>query len=219
MPIPDTSLNPTLDGFVSRSAEATWNDARESTTGDAVYASLTASSVAIRASLTGPGRGAGYYVSRCFFRFDTSGINFLPKSALFRVRGHVTSTITAIACVKANFGASLTTADFDAIEGWDHGRNNSGNVTYYASNSSAWSTSGLNSFTLNSTALSDIAGMDNLEICLLDVSADLAHTGGSVPPSSTNYSGVVFVDHGTSSYRPNLRITHQDDAISLGANF
>ena len=113
----------------------------------------------------------------------------------------------------------LTTADFDAIEGWDHDRNNASNVTYYASNSSLWSTSGLNSFFLNSAALSDIAGMDNLEICLLDVNSDLTHTGGSFPPASVHYSGVVFVDHGTSSYRPSLRITHQDDAVFFGANF
>ena len=220
MPIPDTTLSPTVDGYVARNGELTWDLAHDNIGGDIYADAVSASSIAIRASYSPSGRGAGYYVTRSFFRFDTSDINFIPKSASFRVRGYITSTITAIACVKANFGASLDLGDFDNIEGWDPARNNSGNVTYYASNSSSWSTSGHNVFTLNNTALSDISGMDNLEICLLDVNSDLNNTGGDIPPpSSTNYSGVNFVDHGTSSYRPSIRITHQDNAISFGTNF
>ena len=220
MPIADTIIYPTVDGYVTRQAEATWDLARDSTAGDGSGVSSTGSTIAIRASKTPPGRGAGFYVSRSFFRFDVSDVNFVPKTVAFRVRGLTTNAITVIACVKANFGAILTTADFLAIEGWVRGADNTSNVTYYASNSSSWSTSSNNTFGLNQQALVDIAGQRFLEICLLDVNYDLEHTGGDLPsPGATNYSGCIFVEHGTSSYRPNIRIAHQDDAVFFGANF
>ena len=49
-----------LDGYVSRNAESTWADAHETLTGDTASSTATNSSVGLRASLTGPGRGSGY---------------------------------------------------------------------------------------------------------------------------------------------------------------
>jgi len=221
MPVGNITIYPSIDGYVKRQAEGSWDLARASATGDAASSSSTVSSTALRASLTGPGRGSGYYVSRSFFSFDTRTISNTPESAIIRVVGYVTTAGDPIYCVKAtsDIEAVITTADFTSIEGWSRINDNTSNVTYYADAISSWST-GANNFSLNSQALVDIAGGNSkFNICLL-TERDLDDSGGDSPPlPSADYSGVSFVNHSTLSYRPFLLITQQDDSVFFGANF
>ena len=220
MPTGDLSLYPSIDGYVLRNAESTWADAHDATTGEVASSTATISAYALRASYTAAGRGAGFFTGRCFFSFDTSGIFNVPTKAIFTVRGYVTHAANYIYCVKAtsDIESAITTADFDSIEGWDHDANNTGNVVQYADNLTAWIL-GSNSFTLNSQALADMAGLDRLNICLI-THIDIQDIGDSTPPPSpSHYSGLYFVNHSSVSLRPVIRLTQQDDAVFFGANF
>ena len=86
MPTGTVSIFASKDGYVNRTAQFSWELAHDEATGTGASSTSTTSVVGIRASITGPGRGSGWYVSRCFFSFDTSSINNVPKSAQFRVR-------------------------------------------------------------------------------------------------------------------------------------
>ena len=220
MPTGFMSLYPGLDGYVLRLAESTWADAHDATTGESASSSATHISNGLRSSYSAVGRGAGYYVGRCFFSFNTSGIFNTPESAQLKFKGYVNHAADVIYCVKAtsDIESAITTADFDSIEGWDHDADNSSNVVEYASNLTAWIV-GDNTFTLNGQALADITGRDRFNVCLL-TNVDLLNTGDSFPPpSATHYSGLYFVNHGTIGNRPVLKISQQDDAVFFGANF
>ena len=212
---------PILDGSVERTAQSTWDDAHDNLAGTAASSTSTLNGVGIRASLTGPGRGSGWYVSRCFFSFDMSNITHVPLNAILKIRGITNNNIAVIHTVKAtsDIEGGLTTADFDSIEGWDGRADNTGNVTYYASNTSSWSSSGYNNITLNQQALVDMVGQDRLNIALL-AHRDINNTGGDFPPpASTQYSGLTFTEYSGTVNDPNIRLTTQDDAVFMGTNF
>ena len=212
---------PTIDGYVSRLADASWADAHETFTGTHANSTYTSSTVAIRASFTGPGRGAGWYVSRCFFSFNTTGVTHVPKSGKLQIRGTTNGNIDVIHTVKAtsDIESAITTSDFNSIQDWDPRSDFTGTATYYAANTSAWNTASYNIMTLTQQALVDIAGQDRLNVCLL-AQRDIDNTGGSFPPiGSTAYNGLFFEDYTGTSRDPKLVITTQDDAVFMGANF
>ena len=220
MPTGPLLLYPGIDGYVQRNAEPDWAHAHDVTDGDSASSTATVSSTALRSSYSVPGRGSGYYVSRCFFSFDTSGIVNIPKSGSFALKGFSSHAADIIYCVKAtsDIEAAITVDDFDSIVGWDHDADNTSNVTIYADNLTSWIV-GNNLFTLNGQALADMAGQDKLNICLL-TSFDILDTGGTFPvPSSTEYSGMYFVGHGTIGNRPVITLRQQDDSVFFGANF
>jgi hypothetical protein len=221
MPTGDVSLYPGLDGYVSRLAESTWDDAHDVTAGDSASSTALYHSSALRSSFTsGGGRGAGFYISRCFFSFATTGIFNTPKSGTIKFKGYGSASADVIYCVKATSAieSGITTTDFDSIEGWDHDANNSSNVVEYADNLTSWII-GTNTFTLNSQALVDIAGQGRFNVCLLTY-LDLADLGGGgIPPASTHHSGLYFSNHGTLNNRPVIKLVQQDDAVFFGANF
>ena len=213
---------PAIDGYVHRIVESTWNDAHDVTTGDGANSSAHYHSRGLRSSYTASGRGAGWYVGRCFFSFDTSDIVDTPKSRVqLKIKGYGYHAANIIHCVKAtsDIESAITTADFDSIEGWVHDADNSrGNAIAYASNTTAWIV-GDNLFTLNGQALADIAGQDRLNICLL-THIDLANTAeAGLPPSDTHYSGLYFSNHAAVSNRPILELTQQNNSIFMGMNF
>tara|TARA_R100001463_G_scaffold6332_3_gene20857 strand:- start:3329 stop:3709 length:381 start_codon:yes stop_codon:yes gene_type:complete len=126
-----------------------------------------------------------------------------------------------VIAVKATHGTSISTADFDAIEGWDNlGGNHAGDVTTYAPKLSSWTTSGYNDFTLTSDALSDIKNNDNVQICLMDFPYDLRAATPQASVDASNYCGLFFADYGSSSRRPYLNLQFSDsDSIFFGTNF
>ena len=82
--------------------------------------------------------------------------------------------------VKADFSdGSIGNGDFDSIDGWTAGADNSSNVTKYSSEITTWSTSAFNDITLNSTALSDIGSSGTrFKVCLIQADNDLPNVDG-----------------------------------------
>ena len=205
------------DGYTGKSS-STYAGARDATTGSFASNSLVGNSYGIRSTVTTARGTTSYIISRSFFYFNTSSITTFPDSGILKVRGRTFGN-SDVACVKSNHGLSLTTADFDAIPGWQTGVNNNANVTHYGNILTSWNTSGFNSFTLTSDALTDIRGNNTLQVCLLDYPNDLRN---SAPSSSSNYSGVWYADYGDTAYWPHLNLTMpdvSDNAIFFGTNF
>jgi hypothetical protein len=207
----------TGDGYTGKSS-GTYAGARDATTGSFASNTLNRNAFGIRSTLTSSRGSATYIITRSFFYFNVSGITSAPDSAILKVRGFYTGNSDLIA-VKSSHGITLTTADFDAIPGWQTGVNNFSNVTTYSSVVSTWDTSAFNEITLNSNAIADIRTNNTLQVCLLDFPLDLRNTA---PTSSTNYSGVWYADYGDTDYWPHLNLTMpdaSDNAIFFGANF
>ena len=205
------------DGYTGKSS-STYAGARDATTGSFASNSITGNSYGIRSTVTTARGSTTYTISRSFFYFNTSSITSFPDSGILKVRGRTFGNSDVIA-VKASHGLSLTTADFDAIDGWQTGVNNFSNVTVYGSVITSWNPNNFNNFVLTSDALTDIRGNNTLQVCLLDFPNDLRNTA---PTSSSNYSGVWYADYGDTAYWPHLNLTMpdvSDNAIFFGANF
>ena len=125
------------DGWVLNS-DSTWNGCRDATTGAIASGTGTTNAYGIR-NVFVSGRGGGlYYINRSFLRFTTTSVTSYPTAGILQVYGHTNTGISRVSCVKSTHGTSITTADFDAIDGWDNsGGNQSGNLTYYANNTSS----------------------------------------------------------------------------------
>tara|TARA_R100000700_G_C3173945_1_gene148560 strand:+ start:1671 stop:2330 length:660 start_codon:yes stop_codon:yes gene_type:complete len=219
MPVVDLYGTTNGDGWLSKSSTTSWSDARDNTTASSGSSSSTYSGFAIRATAaSGRGGTTTYVCTRAFIYIDTSSVATVPSSGLLRIFGASYGNASVVP-VKATHGSSITTADFDAIDGWDNlGGNHSADVTYYGNILNSWSTSGYNDFTLTSDALNDIANNDNIQICLMQYTNDVR---GSTPSSSSNYSGMFFADYVSSSRRPylNLQIPEANNSIFFGTNF
>mgnify|MGYP001185408083 CR=1 FL=1 len=205
------------DGYVGKSS-GTYAGARDATTGSFANSSLVGNSFGIRSSVTSARGGTLYVITRSFFYFNVSSITQAPTSGVLKVRGRTFGNSDVVA-VKANHGLTISTADFDAINGWQTGVNNFSNVTIYGNVLTSWDTSGFNSFTLTSDALTDIRSNNTFQVCLLDFPNDLRNIA---PTSSSNYSGVWYADYGDTAYWPHLDLTMpdaSDNAMFFGANF
>ena len=158
-----------------RSGGASWATARDGGTGTTASSTQQSSVLAVGAE-GNTTRGGFYFVARSFFSFDVSGITSSVASATLNIRGRSNSSADIIV-IKASKpdGSNLTTADFDAIPGFSAGNTMSGNVTDYSSEVSSWSTSGYNSITLNSTALSDLVSLNSLIVALVEFDHDYSN--------------------------------------------
>ena len=78
------------DGYVLRTNQSSWSDARANTAGTGSGDSITGHANAVSAYRSAA-RGGGYNFSiyRSFFFFDTSGISADVDSATFKVYGSV----------------------------------------------------------------------------------------------------------------------------------
>ena len=74
--------------------------------------------------------------------------------------------------MKSSQGSALTTADFDAITGWDHDEDNTDNVTYYSDAITTWNistqTGNLNTIYLNQNAVDDVIANDYLQVNIIN---------------------------------------------------
>lgn len=171
--------NPTLKNSIVGTTSPTFAGVRDATSGTVTTAPgggvLTAHPSAIKYSKVAGARGDTFDITRFFIEFDTSDISVTPADATLSIHGDTNSSADFFA-VKATFSdGSLASGDFDAIDGWTAGADNSSNVTKYSSEVTSWSTSGFNDITLNSTALSDMASGGKLKLCLIQADQDLAN--------------------------------------------
>ena len=143
----------TNDGYVLRSNQASWSDARNNSSGTGYSSTVSSTSVGTSAyRQAARGGGDVYSIFRSFFSFTTSGISSNVDVSTLQIYGRLFNTGDVIA-VKATSGiSSLGTADFEAIAGWDSsGTDGSGgvdmesSVTKYSDEVTTWSSTGYNS--------------------------------------------------------------------------
>lgn len=189
-----------------RGSGASWSTARDGGTGTNASSTLTSTNNA--AGVQGATSRGGYYVVvRSFFSFDVSGITSTVASATLNLRGFSTNSGDVIV-VKANRpnGSNLITADFDALPGFSAGNTMSGNVTDYSSEVTSWSTSGYNSITLNSTALSDLTSLNSFIVALVEFDHDYSNVAPA--QDGTHYRvGLYYSDNSGTSFDPYIDYT------------
>ena len=142
-------------------------------------------------------RGGHFYnFHRVFAAFDTSGISVTPAVATLKIYGKANPSYMSNAdffVVKGTQGSGdPSTADFDAIAGWDttnaaDGRGNGdqeGNVTKYTAEwvngTTAWDESDYNELILTSDALDDMASLTAFYICIIESTHDLNDDNATV---------------------------------------
>ena len=176
------------------------------------------------------GGSTNYGIVRSFYDFDTSGVTAVPASAEIWIRGFASSTADVILVKSTQAGTvALGTADIDEIDGAATALSNSdgagtgtlsGAATEYSAPFTTWTSTGQNTITLNAAALTDIALLSRLKICIMEYNydfLDIAPAAGVVD-SIGNY----FSDDAT--YKPYLSYTvaaapASDHTIFFGANF
>lgn len=127
---------------------------------------------------------------------------------------------------KAQAGASFTTADFNAMTGWVSSGTYDGNVTEYATKISQQGSAAWNTWTLNSTAISDInsaIGTSSVQMMIL-TSQDFDDADYGTPYIS-GFLGIhgVFFNSAEATNKPTLSIEYAtaatDNAPFFGCNF
>lgn len=204
------TINPTLNNSIVGTTSPTFAGVRDATSGTVTTAPgggvLTAHPSAIKYSKVAGARGNTIDITRFFIEFDTSGITVAPTDATLSIHGDTNSSADFFA-VKATFSdGSLASGDFDAIDGWSAGADNSSNVTKYSSEVTSWSTSGYNNITLTSDALSDMASEDNFKICLIQSDNDLAN----VEATTVVQTGIDLINQ--------IRLTYTEGSTGYSHN-
>ena len=189
-------LNPTIDRQITGITSPTFAGARDATSGT-VETVATRYAQAIMYSKVAGARGDTISCNRYFIEFDTSGISVTPADATLSIYGFTNSSADFFP-VKATFSdGTIANADFDAIDGWSAGADNSSNVTKYSSEVTSWNTSGFNDITLNSDALSDIVSEDRFKICLIQADNDLPNVDAVAVANTGLWStfNVIHLDY------------------------
>ena len=221
----------TGDGRAECGEEASWVNARRSA-GVAVDNNNTRDSTAVsvyRAAAKGGGSLA--ITRRAFFYFDTSGISVAPSEATLKLRGFSTNTSDVIA-VRSTAADPLVAGGFDDLHGASTALGNtdgSGAGTLasvsgltYSSEISSWSVSGYNDIALNSTALNDMASLDDFKICIMDYDYDYLDVD---PGEGTLVRiGFYWADYTGTSLDPYIDYTAgavatTDNSVFFGCNF
>jgi hypothetical protein len=212
------TASPGGDGYVFKTSTSSWSGARDAISGTGFSSSVQSTSVyGARATKASGGRGSSWLVARSFFTFTTSRITQVPIKATLGITGR-TNEGTTIALVASNHGTSISTADFDAIVGWDNsGVPNHANVTYWGPNTAiSWDRDVLNLIELNDAARKDIASSSTFTCCILDYNYDLRN---AEPTSGdANYIGCYYADTTDSSRKPYIEL-EMDNSTFIGANF
>ena len=215
------------DGYVARVNQSSWANARANSSGTASSSTSPGFYRGVSAPRF-PARGGGfnYNIYRSFFYFNTSVISDNVNSATLKIRGFNQAGGDLIALKATSNIASLGTADFEEITGWDSsGTDGSGggdmesSVTKYSDEITTWSISGFNDITLNAQAKTDMKNDSILYIALINFDYDLK----DVEP--TNYTshqnGLYYTDYTGTAVDPYIDFTlvATDNAVFFGTNF
>jgi hypothetical protein len=217
------------DGYVARTNQSNWSNARNSGVGTTSSATATNSTQSVGAYvLLSRGGGTTQNIQRSFFTFDTSGISGTVDSATLKIMGTNNTSGDLIALKATSAISSISNADFNSIDGWVYnttdgsgGGNQTGNVTAYSSEVSTWlAYPNYNEITLNAQARTDMQNDDTLYIALINYDYDLLDID-SGPAIAKN--GMYFENYtGTSrdpyiDYEVAVSVTH--NATFFGSNF
>ena len=219
----------TQDGYVARLNQSSWSNARANSSGTAASATATNNFQGISGfAQAGRGGGSVYTIYRSFMAFDTTGISSNVDTATLKVYGWNQAGGDVIAVKATSDIATLGTADFEAITGWNSsGTDGSGgadmesSVTKYSNEITSWTTSGYNDITLNAQALADMRDDSYLYIALLNFDYDLKDV---TPTNSTGRNGLYYANYTGTSRDPYIdydlaAVATADNAIFFGTNF
>ena len=201
------TLTATAKDATLSSLSSNFSTARDSTTATlGLNVTQASNEDGVRCDRISARGGFLFTISRAFFEFDTSGISATPSAATFKLYGNV-GTSADLFAVKHTIGdlATPSGGDYDAIDGWSAGADNSSNVTKYSSEVSSWSDGQYNEITLNSTALSDMASNDYLKICLIEADFDLPNNTPS--DNTVRRTGFFMVESSGTSKDPIIDYT------------
>tara|TARA_B100000497_G_scaffold3191_1_gene3476 strand:- start:2011 stop:2712 length:702 start_codon:yes stop_codon:yes gene_type:complete len=200
--MPTISISPYSSGgnyaFTTgyRGPTNSWTGVRNATTGTGVQQS----NPGIRVSAISGGRGISYNLSRLWMWFDTSAYSNITDITL-NISCLVSPTITFdIQVVEGdgfnnNTNTTLTTAEFNDLD-----FNNA-----YLNSTGAWNNiAGLNSYTLNSSAVTDCNANSKLGICVINEQWDYQDVD---PYSGISFDFNNYVDFGNPS-KTNIAITY-----------
>jgi len=189
------TLNASKWGYVGLTAQSTHTAARDGTTGNTGASNpTTAYGQAINYNAVVGGRGNSYNIYRAFYYFDTSGISSTVTSATINIAGSTNNTADVIVLESTAFGggggSNLALSDYNKI--------NLVSPTLYSSEFTSWVTSGNNSITLNSTALSDIE-TQNYFICAV-IEHDHDYSDSDPGVTATYRNGINYTTTGYLEY-------------------
>ena len=204
----------TADGRIdshNTSQSPTWALSRDATTGTFVSDSESSAVGFVQASRFNA-RGGGdptYKVTRSFLIFSVSSITAEVAEVVLKIHGKSTNltagTIWGVKGDPPTIGG-LTTADFDAIDGFSAGNQmGGGNCTPYTNiMTSGWDDDDYNSFTGTSDLRSDIQSNSTVVIVMTDYSYDARN----IAPSSAQLVGygAYYSDNGGTDKDPYLSI-------------
>ena len=192
-----TIIADTTDGYLDKSAYS-WAGARDAASADIAYVWQNDAHASVW-HMPAP-HDTVRNISRCFFAFDTSGINSIPPSATLNLHGinNENANIIVVKATAPDLTTGIALADFDAIDGFVAGATMAGNVTDYSAAFSAgsWNMSGYNIITLNAAALSDMAALFKIAI------VEYTHDYLNVAPGGTTLYKTNWYTANNASNKP-----------------
>lgn len=177
-------INVSKKGYINSSGGPDFIKQRE--TGSAIDTNPTGNVTIAFSYLKSGDRGSNNYkFYRTFLYFDTSTITTTPTAASIEVTGVTNGTGDYIVISSSAFGgdggSTLAGGDYFASLNYS---------APYSSEFTSWNTSGNNSLSLNSTALSDIENNDYFICAIID--HDYDYNNDSTGPLVTNNHGIAF---------------------------
>ena len=164
--------------------------------------------------------GTNFNIYRTFFAFDVSGIATTPTSATFNFKSYSYSNgdIIAVKATKPDTSTNIDSADINEVTGFTSGFNNT-NLTAYSSNISGETGTALHSITLNATALSAMASLDTLAICLMNYDHDYLDSAPGSSLGVTQQFGMQFADSSGTSDDPYIEysIGYGNDVLGVSS--
>ena len=219
------------DGYAQGNQESTFAAGRNHIGFNADNNNVRDSYGVIVESISGKGGGETHFFRRAFFFFDTSGISVAPSEATLKIKGYSQNNSDVIA-VKSTAADPIVSAGFNDLSGASTALGNSdgsGAGTLagvsgltYSSELATWSTSGYNDIELNSTALSDMASLDDFKICVMDYDYDYLDISPSL--GTLVKIGFYWADYTGTSLDPYIDYTAgtvaaTDNSVFFGCNF
>ena len=217
----------TGDGYAASALTSSWVLARTSAGNTADNNNSRDASASFIYVQSGRG-GTQYGIRRSFMFFDTSSISVAPSEATLKIYGFAYGTSNVI-ILRSTASDPISSSGFNDLYGVTDEFSNSDGVgagslsgisgLEYATRTTSWSSTGWNDIDLNSTALDDMASLDDFKICIMDWTYDFRDAG----PSSTVQSGWYWTESTSTTLDPYIDYTAgvsvTDNATFFGCNF
>ena len=179
------TINASKWGYIGYVGGATHATARDATSGTLLASNITtdySQSIAYVAVISG--RGSQFNIYRTFYYFDTSSINSTVTSCTLNIKGVVNGSANSIVLESFAFGggggSNLVVGDYNKFYF----------NTAYSSLFSTWSSSSVNSITLNATALSDMETQNFLILSVIEYDRDYSNSAATA--STTLHNGIAL---------------------------